>query len=108
LKDRPPENRDPSTDEIKIYAPFLDRQIDIIKPKVVATLGRFSMEYIMKRFGLEKELQPIGKMHGKIFKDEGFLGDITLVPLYHPAVAVYNRNELPNLLEDFKVLKEFI
>jgi len=52
VKDRPQENRDPTEEEIKIYAPFLDRQIDIIQPQVIATLGRFSMAYIMNRFGL--------------------------------------------------------
>lgn len=53
VKDRPPGNRDPLPEEISIYAPFLNRQIEIIKPKVVATLGRFSMVYIMNRYGLE-------------------------------------------------------
>src|SRR3989344_2321697 len=67
VKDRPPGNRDPFPDEIEIYAPFLDRQIEIIKPKVVATLGRFSMVYVMNRYGLEGELAPISVIHGKVF-----------------------------------------
>src|SRR3989338_281686 len=50
VKDRPPDNRDPLPQEISLYAPFLDRQIEIIQPKVVATLGRYSMAYIMSRF----------------------------------------------------------
>src|SRR3989344_3154560 len=45
VKDRPPENRDPTEAEIKLYAPYLDRQINIIQPKVIATLGRYSMSY---------------------------------------------------------------
>src|SRR3989344_4714607 len=53
VKDRPPANRDPLPEEISTYARFLDRQIDIIQPKVIATLGRFSMDYIMRQFGLE-------------------------------------------------------
>ena len=52
VKDRPQQNRDPLPGEIKIYGPFLDRQIDIIQPKVIATLGRYSMDYIMRKFGL--------------------------------------------------------
>lgn len=52
VKDRPPKNRDPLPSEIELYAPFLDRQIEIIKPKVIATLGRFSMQYVMNRYGL--------------------------------------------------------
>src|SRR3989344_7210606 len=52
VKDRPSLNRDPLPKEIEIYSSFLDRQIEIVKPKIIATLGRFSMDYIMKKFGL--------------------------------------------------------
>lgn len=109
VKDRPPQNRDPKPDEIKIYSPFLDRQIEIIKPKVIATLGRFSMEYIMKKFGLENELGTISELHGKSFEAQTSEGTkFHIVPLYHPAVAVYNRNQLPALKKDFEVLKSFM
>lgn len=110
VKDRPTNNRDPKPEEIELYTPFLDRQIAIIQPKVIATLGRFSMEYIMRRFGLEDELQPISTIHGKMFKipKNDLIGktkeDIFLVPLYHPAVAVYNRTTLPDLRKDFEIL----
>jgi uracil-DNA glycosylase len=50
VKDRPENNRDPKPSEIELYSPFLDKQLEIIKPKFIATLGRFSMEYIMKKF----------------------------------------------------------
>jgi uracil-DNA glycosylase family 4 len=106
VKDRPTNNRDPKPEEIAIYAPFLDRQIDIVKPKVIATLGRFSMEYIMKKFGLDDQLETIGKMHGRTFDaktDDGH--DFKIIPLYHPAVAVYNRTTLPDLKKDFEILK---
>ncbi|MFC1756862.1 uracil-DNA glycosylase [Patescibacteria group bacterium] len=108
VKDRPTLNRDPSPKEIEIYAPFLDRQISIIKPKIIATLGRFSMEYIMKRYGLENELGPIGQMHGKSFETEIEKNKVKIVPLYHPAVALYNRNELETLKKDFKILKKLV
>ncbi len=101
VKDRPPGNRDPLPDEIEIYAPFLDRQIEIIKPKVIATLGRFSMQYVMSRYGLEFELDSISKLHGKVFTTDKF----KVVPLYHPAAAIYNQHLLDTLKEDFKVLK---
>src|SRR3990167_8595778 len=65
VKDRPPQNRDPLPSEIEIYGPFLDRQIDIIRPKVIVTLGRYSMQYIMQKFDLGFELEPISKAHGK-------------------------------------------
>ena len=107
VKDRPPLNRDPNPQEIEIYALFLNRQIEIIKPKVVATLGRFSMDYIMKRFGLEKELQSISRIHGKIFEADTSYGGIKIIPLYHPAVAVYNAQTKDVLKKDFEILKEF-
>ena len=104
VKDRPPGNRDPFPEEISIYAPFLDRQIEIIKPKIVATLGRFSMVYVMNRYGLEFELDSISKLHGKSFQTSNF----KLVPLYNPAAAIYNQHLLDTLKEDFKVLKNLI
>lgn len=104
VKDRPPFNRDPLPDEIKSYGPFLDRQIEIIKPKVIATLGRFSMDYIMKKFGLELELEPISKIHGKSFEAKTSYGTVKIIPLYHPAVAIYNNKTKDTLLEDFKAL----
>lgn len=100
VKDRPPKNRDPLPDEIAVYAPFLDRQIEIIKPKVVATLGRFSMSYVMTRYGLEFELDSISKIHGQVFEAKEF----KFVPLYHPAAAIYNQQLLSTLKEDFKIL----
>lgn len=106
VKDRPTNNRDPHPEEINLYAPFLDRQIEIIQPKVIATLGRISMAYIMKKFGLENELAVISKIHGKIFKVKvPWGGELVIVPLYHPAVALYNGGNRGTLLEDFKVLK---
>ncbi|PIR69522.1 MAG: uracil-DNA glycosylase [Candidatus Niyogibacteria bacterium CG10_big_fil_rev_8_21_14_0_10_46_36] len=108
VKDRPTSNRDPLPEEIKLYAPFLDRQIDIIQPKVIATLGRFSMGYIMRKFGLESELQSISKMHGKVFEAKARYGLVRILPLYHPAVALYNGSEMDTLKKDFGLLKKFI
>lgn len=107
VKDRPPSNRDPLPEEIEIYGPYLDRQIEIIQPEVIATLGRFSMDYIMKKFGLESQLKPISQMHGKTFEAKMNYGKINIIPLYHPAVAIYNRNTKDTLLSDFKVLNKF-
>jgi len=108
LKDRPPGNRDPLPEEIKAYAPFLDRQIDIIQPKVIATLGRYAMEYIMKKYGLERDLEPISKIHGKTFEVTSLFGTLTIVPLYHPAAAIYTRALLTDLEKDFLTLKELV
>ena len=105
--DRPQKNRDPLQEEIKIYGPFLDRQIDIIQPKVIATLGRYAMGYIMKKFDLDLKLEPIGKAHGKIYKAKTSYGTIEIIALYHPCVAIYNHNTLTTLKHDFKILQRY-
>lgn len=115
VKDRPPANRDPLPEEIEIYGPFLDRQIEIIQPKIIATLGRYAMGYVMNKLGLELELEPISKMHGRTFavprealaKWGRENHEIKVVPLYHPCVAVYNSHTLDQLKKDFKVLESF-
>ena len=104
VKDRPPENRDPLPSEIEIYGPFLDRQIEIIRPGVIVTLGRFSMQYVMKKFELEFELEPITKAHGKSYTAQASYGPIRIIPQYHPAAAIYNRSLIDTLQEDFKII----
>lgn len=100
VKDRPPENRDPLPNEIAAYVPYLDRQIDILQPKAILTLGRFSMAHIMQRFGLPFE--PISKCHGTTYTCKASWGDFIFVPLYHPASALYNPSLKETLIEDMK------
>ncbi len=107
VKDRPPQNRDPLPEEIEVYGRFLDRQIEIIKPKVIASLGRYAMGYIMRKFDLDLELESIGKAHGKAYEAEASYGPIDIVALYHPCVAVYNRSMIDTLKKDFKILKNY-
>lgn len=107
VKDRPPQNRDPSPKEIRIYGEFLDRQIEIIRPKVIGTLGRHAMSYVMKKFGLDTQLEPIGKAHGKIYSAQASYGPIHIVALYHPSVALYSRKQITVLKQDFKILKKY-
>jgi DNA polymerase len=108
VKDRPQENRDPSAEEIALYAPFLDRQIEIIQPKVIATLGRFSMTYIMSKFGISDIVGSIGELHGKEFKAQASYGEVMIIPLYHPAVALYDGSNKQTILNDVQVLKKYI
>lgn len=108
VKDRPPENRDPTPEEKDLYAPYLDRQISIIKPTLVAALGRHSMEYVMRRFGLESKILPISQAHGKSFEVSAEHGKIIIVALYHPAVAIYNRKQKDTLIKDFKIIRKII
>ena len=108
VKDRPPENRDPTPEEIIVYAPFLDRQLAIIKPAVIATLGRYSMLYIMSKTGLGEIVKPISAIHGKVFQGDMPYGKVEIVPLYHPAAAIYNRHDRPVHFKDFEILKKYI
>jgi len=107
VKDRPPENRDPSPREIEVYGSYLDRQIEIIKPTAIVTLGRYAMTYIMKKFDLDQEIETIGKAHGKVYKALASYGQVDIVTLYHPCMAIYKRSTLDMLKEDFKILKKY-
>lgn len=104
VKDRPPDNRDPTQKEIDLYTPFLIRQIDIIQPHVIAPLGRFSMKFILELFGCPEKTETIGKNHGTIIQAQAPYGTIIIVPLYHPAVALYNGRTKETLKHDFRQL----
>ena len=108
VKDRPPNNRDPFKSEIDLYAPFLLRQIDIIQPQVIATLGRFSMEFILKRFRASAANQRISQLHGKVIKVQTAYGQTSVLPLFHPAAALYNPKQRATLEADFQALKQWI
>ncbi len=87
VKCRPPDNRDPRTDEVKMCRSYLQRQMNLIQPKVIGTLGNHSTKAIL-------DVSVISKIHGKKFSIEGF----TVIPLYHPAAGLYN----PNLVDEMK------
>jgi len=90
VKFRPPDNRDPSKDEIETCLPYLLAQIKIIQPKLIIFLGRHSMNVFLP------ELR-ISDAHGKLYKRS----TMVFLPLYHPAAALYNGGMRTTLLEDF-------
>ena len=106
LKCRPPNNRDPSVEEIDVCVEYLNRQIEIIQPSIIVPLGRFACEYIFKKYGLTYD--KISKIHGRIYKVNTLFGRIIIIPLYHPAVATYNPIVKTQLLEDIKSIKSSI
>lgn len=108
VKDRPQKNRDPTKEEIAWYAPYLDRQIEIIAPKVVVALGRFAMEYLFERYGVDLEKKTISELHGSVFNGSVGAQKIKIVALYHPSASIYNQKLKSVIKEDFKVLKQFI
>ena len=100
---RPPQNRDPLPEEISAYSSYLDQIIEIIKPKIIVTLGRFSMG----KFLPGTKITAIhGKAQSVFFKGR----DITVIPMYHPAAALRSGEVLRQSREDFLkiplVLKE--
>jgi DNA polymerase len=107
LKCRPPENRNPQKEEIEACTPYLERQIEIIKPEVICTLGNYSTAFIMEKYGLKDQIQGISKIHGKVFEVKNLFQNIKIIPLYHPAVATYNINMKETLKNDFKILEKF-
>ncbi|MCB8984920.1 MAG: uracil-DNA glycosylase [Ardenticatenaceae bacterium] len=108
VKDRPPENRDPQPEEIALYAPFLAQQIAIIQPQVIATLGRFAMQFVLAHFDVAAGDPKISQVHGRPFAAEAEYGRVTLLPLYHPAVALYNQTQRQTLFDDFEALSHLI
>ncbi len=96
VKWRPPNNRDPMPEEIAQCWPFLEAQIKVIKPKLIVTLGRHSMGRFLP--GLK-----ISQVHGQPKRGKGiWQGKQVYLPLYHPAVALYDPRKRDTLLEDFK------
>ena len=91
VKYRPPENRDPLPDEKSAFLPYLRRQLEVIKPKLVVTLGRHSMEVLLPP-GLR-----ISDCHGQ---PKRYQGQVYL-PLFHPAAALYNGGMRQTLIDDF-------
>jgi uracil-DNA glycosylase family 4 len=100
---RPPRNREPKPDEVLTCTPYLERQIRVLQPKVIVTLGKCSTAYIFSRMGLVFE--SITRAHGKI--REGVVSGIqvSVFPTFHPAAALYSAKYREELTEDFQVLK---
>lgn len=99
VKDRPPNNRDPLPEEIEEYAPFLDRQIKIIKPRIIVTLGRFSAQYILSKYRINNT-ETITKINGKVFEADG----LKIITLLHPASAIYDNKKQKMLVDGFNIL----
>lgn len=108
VKDRPPKNRDPWPEEIALYGPLLLAQIGIIQPRVIATLGRYSLQYLLSRYKAPQAGQTISALHGKPIPVVEKYGNVIILPLYHPAVVLYGQKLRQALLDDFQVLKKLL
>lgn len=94
---RPPENRDPLPEEIAAFAPYVDMEIEIINPKIIITLGRFSMGKFLPG-------AKISQVHGKIQQIRWKEKPVIVVPMYHPAAALRNGEIMQQLKKDFQVI----
>jgi DNA polymerase len=97
VKCRPPNNRDPAPDELAACKGYLDRQVELIDPKVIVTLGRFSMYRYFPGAS-------ITKIHGQAQR----VGHRLIVPMFHPAAALHQPKWRPALIEDFQKLPQYI
>lgn len=97
VKVRPPDNRDPLPAEILAYKPFLDAEIDIIKPKLIVTLGRFSMAKFLPDV-------KVSQVHGRLHRVKWRAQRLYVLPMYHPAAALRAPKVKQSFIEDFQKL----
>lgn len=98
---RPPENRDPQPEEIGAYAYYLDKIIDIIEPRIIVTLGRFSMGKFLPN-------TKITSVHGRCFEVNWNERKIKIIPMFHPAAALRSLEVMRMIKEDFQKIPEIL
>lgn len=106
LKCRPPRNREPSPNEVQQCTPYLDKQIRIIQPKFIITLGNYSTGYILSKAGLP--FNGITQAHGKFYETTILDLHVTVFPTFHPAAGLYSGRYKKLLQQDFQLLKKEI
>jgi DNA polymerase len=110
LKYRPPENRGPLAEEIKTHTPYLLKQIEVIQPKVICSLGNYATKFFLANGIVEEMDKQLGitQLHGKVRMID-FLGlKIKLIPLFHPAAIIYNRKLIDDWNKDMETVKKEI
>ena len=110
LKYRPPQNRNPTTEEMKRHTPYLIEQIKIIQPKILVTLGNFATRFVLNGFnavGINK-IQGITQLHGQAQEIKIHGQTYKVFPQYHPAATLYNPNLWTVLEEDFVKMQPYL
>ena len=116
VKCRPPMNADPTDEQKNECASYLTRQIEAIRPKIIACLGNHAARSVLTLFGLADRTEPISKMHGQIYvpgelfkvNSSDGLENTKIMPIFHPAAMLHNPALAMSLKSDFKKLKEAI
>ena len=107
VKCRPPNNRQPEEEEIKICTSlYLDKQIDLIKPKLIICLGNISASYIFRKFGIRFE--SMNRQHGRVFSISNLSLQTKIIATYHPAAILRNQNLMSIAKADWEIIGEFI
>ncbi len=108
VKYRPPDNRDPSPEEKKTFLPYLQAQLEIIQPKVVVTLGRHSSNCFLPDLQISKDHGQPKRIKLAFRNDPSQILEVVILPLYHPAAALYNGGMRQTLIDDFRQLPDII
>jgi DNA polymerase len=98
IKCRPPQNRNPEPDEVATCEPFLFRQVDVIKPKVIVALGKYAAQTLLR------SETPISRLRGQVLEYRG----AKLVPTFHPAYLLRNPSSKREVWEDMKLVKRLL
>src|SRR5262245_39942048 len=98
IKCRPPGNRNPEPDEVNTCEPFLFRQIEVVKPKVIVALGKFAAQTLLRT------LDPISRLRGRVYDFRG----AKLIPTFHPAYLLRNPSSKRDVWEDMKVVRKLL
>src|SRR5262245_28586072 len=98
IKCRPPQNRNPEPDEVASCEPFLFRQIEVIKPKVIVALGKYAAQTLLRTDA------PISRLRGRVFDYRG----AKLIPTFHPAYLLRNPSSKREVWEDMKLVRSLL
>ncbi len=107
VKCRPPENRDPLPVEVETCTPYLNRQVKVIQPEIIVTLGRHATSYVLSEAGL-KEVVGITKLRGKVYSVKLFGLSVSVLPTFHPAAVLHNPKYKDALERDFQLLQSLV
>jgi uracil-DNA glycosylase len=107
VNDRPPKNRKPTKKEVELYFPFLIKQIQIIKPKAIVTLGATAINFFLDYFNLTKDMA-MNRLRGRVFTTKFDFGKVNIIPTYHPSYLIYRPEKEQFLKQDLKKAKNLV
>ncbi len=104
VKHRPPRNRPPRKDEIDLCSSYLDRQIQIIRPRIIVTLGNYATQHLLSKTDLDVKGKT--EVRGRSFRTEILGFPTVIIPTFHPAACLYNPQYKEDLEKDFRTIRD--